>query len=81
MDRALLQATVGKARSLGARRIVVKANEGTPPPRAAPAAADRRAAKLRDDDRQQPAGSNASPPSARVLEAGRHNRPAAKWPA
>jgi N-acetylglutamate synthase-like GNAT family acetyltransferase len=34
VDRALLQATVGKARSLGARRIVVKANEGTPPPRA-----------------------------------------------
>lgn len=34
VDRALLQATVGKARSLGARRIVIKANEGTPPPRA-----------------------------------------------
>ena len=34
VDRALRQATVGKARSLGARRIVVKANEGTPPPRA-----------------------------------------------
>ena len=34
VDRALMQATVGKARSLGARRIVVKANEGTPPPRA-----------------------------------------------
>ena len=34
-DRALLQATVGKARSLGARRVVMKANEGTPPPRAA----------------------------------------------
>jgi hypothetical protein len=34
VDRALLQATVGKARSLGARRVVVKANEGTPPPRA-----------------------------------------------
>lgn len=27
-DRALLQATVGKARSLGARRIVQRANEG-----------------------------------------------------
>jgi len=35
VDRALMQATVGKARSLGARRIVVRANEGTPPPRAA----------------------------------------------
>ena len=34
-ERSLLQATVGKARSLGARRIVQKANEGTPPPRAA----------------------------------------------
>lgn len=34
VDRALLQATVGKARSLGARRIVIRANEGTPPPRA-----------------------------------------------
>jgi hypothetical protein len=34
VDRALLQATVGKARSLGARRVVMKANEGTPPPRA-----------------------------------------------
>ena len=35
VDRALLQATVGKARSLGARRTVLKINEGTPPPRAA----------------------------------------------
>ena len=34
-ERVLLQATVGKARSMGARRVVVKANEGTPPPRAA----------------------------------------------
>ena len=35
-ERVLLQATVGKARSLGARRIVTKAaNKGTPPPRAA----------------------------------------------
>jgi predicted N-acetyltransferase YhbS len=34
VDRLLLQATVGRARSLGARRVVVKANEGTPPPRA-----------------------------------------------
>jgi Acetyltransferase (GNAT) family len=30
VDKALLQATVGRARSLGARRIVIKANEGTP---------------------------------------------------
>jgi N-acetylglutamate synthase-like GNAT family acetyltransferase len=45
VDRALLQATVGRARSLGARRVVVKANEGTPPPRAAQLAA--RAAALR----------------------------------
>jgi N-acetylglutamate synthase-like GNAT family acetyltransferase len=35
VNRLLLQATVGKARSLGARRIVQRANEGTPPPRAA----------------------------------------------
>src|SRR3990172_8293645 len=35
VDRALLQATGGRARSLGARRVVVRANEGTPPPRAA----------------------------------------------
>ena len=34
-ERVLLQATVGKARALGARRVVSKANEGTPPPRAA----------------------------------------------
>ncbi len=33
-DRALMQATVGRARSLGARRVVIRANEGTPPPRA-----------------------------------------------
>ena len=33
-ERVLLQATVGKARSLGARRVAMKANEGTPPPRA-----------------------------------------------
>lgn len=35
VDRLLLQATVGRARALGARRIVQHANEGTPPPRAA----------------------------------------------
>jgi N-acetylglutamate synthase-like GNAT family acetyltransferase len=35
VNRALLQATVGKARSLGARRVVIRANEGTPPPRPA----------------------------------------------
>ncbi len=34
VNRALMQATVGKARSLGARRVVIRANEGTPPPRA-----------------------------------------------
>jgi N-acetylglutamate synthase-like GNAT family acetyltransferase len=34
VNRALLQATVGKARSLGARRVVIRTNEGTPPPRA-----------------------------------------------
>ncbi|HET7292920.1 MAG TPA: GNAT family N-acetyltransferase [Vicinamibacteria bacterium] len=35
VQRLLLRATVGKARALGARRIVQRANEGTPPPRAA----------------------------------------------
>lgn len=35
VGKLLLQATVGKARSLGARRVVQRANEGTPPPRAA----------------------------------------------
>ncbi len=34
VDKLLMQATVGRARSLGARRIVIRANEGTPPPRA-----------------------------------------------
>jgi hypothetical protein len=34
-QRALRKATVGKARSLGARRVVTDANQGTPPPRAA----------------------------------------------
>ncbi len=29
VDKALMQATVGKARSLGARRIITRANEGT----------------------------------------------------
>lgn len=33
-NKLLLQATVGRARALGARRVVQKANEGTPPPRA-----------------------------------------------
>jgi N-acetylglutamate synthase-like GNAT family acetyltransferase len=37
-ERHLLQATVGKARSLGARRVIIKANENTPPPRAPPLA-------------------------------------------
>ncbi len=35
VNRALLQATVGKARSLGARRVVIRTNEGTAPPRPA----------------------------------------------
>jgi N-acetylglutamate synthase-like GNAT family acetyltransferase len=39
VERALLQATVGKARSLGAVRVVKEANRGTPPPRAAQLAA------------------------------------------
>ena len=39
VDRALLQATVGKARSLGARRVVQRINENTPPPRPLPLAA------------------------------------------
>ena len=34
-NRLLLKETVGKARRLGARRVVLAANEGTPPPRAA----------------------------------------------
>lgn len=38
-EKALLQATVGKARSLGARRVITRVNEGTPPPRAAQLAA------------------------------------------
>lgn len=40
-NRLLLKATVGKARSMGARRVVLRANEGTPPPRAAQLAAQR----------------------------------------
>lgn len=42
--RLLMKATVGKARALGARRVVLRANEGTPPPRAAQLAAQRVAA-------------------------------------
>jgi N-acetylglutamate synthase-like GNAT family acetyltransferase len=38
VDRALMQATVGRARSLGARRVLVKANETVPPPRPMPLA-------------------------------------------
>src|SRR5262245_57696773 len=34
-NRLLLKETVGKARRMGARRVVLAANEGTPPPRAA----------------------------------------------
>lgn len=33
-ERALLQATVGRARALGARKVVTRANQNTPPPRA-----------------------------------------------
>lgn len=40
-NRLLLKATVGKARAMGARRVVLRANEGTPPPRAAQLAAQR----------------------------------------
>jgi hypothetical protein len=35
VDRALRQATVGRARSLGAVRVLKEANQHTPPPRAA----------------------------------------------
>jgi hypothetical protein len=38
VDRALMQATVGRARSLGARRVLMKANEAVPPPRTIPLA-------------------------------------------
>ena len=38
-QRLLTQATVGKARKLGARRVVNQPNQGTPPPRAAQLAA------------------------------------------
>ena len=38
-NRLLLKETVGKARRMGARRVVLQANEGTPPPRAAQRAA------------------------------------------
>ena len=40
-NRLLLKETVGKARRMGARRVVLRANEGTPPPRAAQLAAQR----------------------------------------
>ena len=43
-NRLLLKETVGKARRMGARRVVLQANEGTPPPRAAQLAAQRAAA-------------------------------------
>ncbi len=46
VNKLLLQATVGKARSLGARRIVQRANEGTPPPRAAQLRAQAQAQQL-----------------------------------
>jgi len=35
VDRALRQATVGRARALGALRVLKEANQHTPPPRAA----------------------------------------------
>lgn len=40
VDKALMQATVGRARALGARRVITRVNEGTSPrPAAATAAA------------------------------------------
>lgn len=38
-ERLLTRATLGRARSLGARRVVNEPNQGTPPPRAAQLAA------------------------------------------
>ena len=35
IERKLRKATVGRARALGARQVINKANENTPPPRAA----------------------------------------------
>jgi predicted N-acetyltransferase YhbS len=35
VDRLLMRETVGRARSLGARKVVLRTNENTPPPRAA----------------------------------------------
>jgi hypothetical protein len=49
-NRLLLKETVGRARRMGARRVVLRANEGTPPPRAAQLAAQRAQAAA-----QQPA--------------------------
>jgi N-acetylglutamate synthase-like GNAT family acetyltransferase len=53
-DRALLQATVGRARALGAVRVVKDANQGTPPPRAAQLRA--RAAAAAQAAAAQPSG-------------------------
>jgi hypothetical protein len=39
VERLLMRETVGRARSLGARKVVLRANENTPPPRAAQIAA------------------------------------------
>jgi hypothetical protein len=39
VERLLLRETVGRARALGARKVVLRANENTPPPRAAQLAA------------------------------------------
>jgi len=40
VDRALMQATVGKARQMGARRVVIQANEGRPAKKPAAAEAE-----------------------------------------
>jgi len=54
-NRLLLKETVGKARRMGARRVVLRANEGTPPPRAAQLAAQRAQAAQAAQAAAQPA--------------------------
>jgi N-acetylglutamate synthase-like GNAT family acetyltransferase len=54
-NRLLLKETVGKARRMGARRVVLRANEGTPPPRAAQLAAQRAQAAQAAQVAAQPA--------------------------
>jgi N-acetylglutamate synthase-like GNAT family acetyltransferase len=44
-ERQLMQATVGRARALGARKVVLRTNENTPPPRAHQLAQQRLAAQ------------------------------------